>query len=43
MGRRSLALGIRRRERGALLAALQDTASVSIFVGPLRSFLRDPS
>lgn len=32
MGRRSLALGIRRRERGALLAALQDTASVSIFV-----------
>ena len=31
MGRRSLALGIRRRERGALLAALQDTASVSQF------------
>jgi hypothetical protein len=32
MGRRALALGIRRRERGALLAALQDTASVSVFV-----------
>ena len=30
MGRRAVALGIRRRERGALLAALQDTASVSI-------------
>lgn len=33
MRRRSLALVIRRRERGALLAALQDTASVSVFVG----------
>lgn len=29
MGRRAVALCIRRRERGALLAALQDTASVS--------------
>lgn len=29
MGRRAVALCVRRRERGALLAALQDTASVS--------------
>jgi len=31
MGRRAVALGVRRQERGALLAALQDTASVSLF------------